>query len=82
MTFSSQGIDAIWIKDAFDDLIRAFEVPKGTCAFIQEVPRVGGEFLPVDTTSLLLAGTHTTASWLVPIIAVAAGFGIIIARKF
>jgi hypothetical protein len=33
VTFADQGVDAIWIKDAFDGHIRAFAVEKGTCAF-------------------------------------------------
>ena len=43
---------------------------------------VGGELIPLDTTMILLAGTQTTASWLIPVIVSAIGIGIIIARKF
>jgi len=83
MTFSSQGVDGIWIKDAADDLIRAFEVPKGTCAFIRALPSaVGGDFIPMDTTTLLLAGTQSTAAWMIPAIVSTIGIGIVIARKF
>jgi len=43
---------------------------------------VGGTPVPIDTTSLLLAGTQMTASWMIPVIIAAIGIGIVIARKF
>ncbi len=43
---------------------------------------VGGKILPIDSTSLLLAGTFSTVAWIIPVIVAAAGFGIVIARKF
>ena len=43
---------------------------------------VGGEFIGIDTTSLLLAGTYSSAAWLIPVIVSAIGIGIVIARKF
>ncbi len=39
---------------------------------------VGGELFPIDTTSMILAGTQNTVSWMIPIIVAAAGFGLII----
>ena len=45
-------------------------------------PRVGGELLSIDTTSVLLAGTQTTAAWMIPVVVSAIGIGIVIARKF
>ena len=42
---------------------------------------VGGSSVPIDTTSLLLAGTQMTASWMIPAIIAAIGIGIVIARK-
>lgn len=41
---------------------------------------VGGELIPIETTSLLLAGTQTF-SWMIPVIVSAVGIGIVIARK-
>jgi len=89
MTFSSLGVDGIWIKDAFDDLIRAFEVPQGTCAFIRELPNggdgvmaVGGDIIPLDSTMVLAAGAQYTAAWMIPAIVSTIGIGIVIARKF
>jgi len=41
---------------------------------------VGGTSLPIDTTSLLLAGASVNV-WMIPVILSAAGFGILIARK-
>jgi len=36
---------------------------------------VGGEFLPIDNTVLLLAGLQTSAIWMLPVLAGAAGVG-------
>lgn len=33
VTFASQGVDAIWTKDAYDTELIAFAVPQGTCTF-------------------------------------------------
>ena len=43
---------------------------------------VGGELIPLDTTSLLLAGAQMNAAWMIPVIVSAIGIGIVIARKF
>ena len=43
---------------------------------------VGGVFIPIDTTSLLLAGTYSNASWLIPVIVAGIGIGFVILRKF
>jgi len=43
---------------------------------------VGGELIPIETTSVLLGATQTAASWMIPIIVSAAGIAIVIARKF
>jgi len=41
---------------------------------------VGGTSIPIDTTSLLLAGASANV-WMIPVVLSAAGFGILIARK-
>ena len=43
---------------------------------------VGGTLIPIETTSLILAGTQMTAVWMIPIIVAGIGFAIVIARKF
>ena len=43
---------------------------------------VGGEFIGIDSVSVLVAGAQNTASWMIPIIVSAIGIGIIILRKF
>ncbi len=52
--------------------------------FIEPPPDgvVGGTLIPIDATSLLLAGTQMTASWMIPVIVVGIGIAIVIARKF
>jgi len=47
-----------------------------------EIPRVGGEMIPVDSASLLVAGAQMNAAWMIPVIVSAIGIGIVIARKF
>jgi len=44
-----------------------------------EPPVVGGEFLPIDSTALVLAGLQTSAIWMLPILAGVAGsaFGVL-----
>jgi len=43
---------------------------------------VGGKMIPIDSTMVLLAGTHSIASWMIPVIVAGIGFAIVIARKF
>lgn len=42
---------------------------------------VGGMFMPIDSTSLIIAGTVSTASWLIPVIVSMAGIGIVLVRR-
>ncbi len=48
---------------------------------IRNVCAVGGEMFPVDTTALLLAATYSTASWMIPLMIAAVGFGILITHQ-
>jgi len=43
---------------------------------------VGGEIIPLDSTMVLVAGAHSVAAWMIPVILSAIGIGIVIARKF
>ena len=43
---------------------------------------VGGEFIPLDTTMVLVAGSQNTAAWMIPVLVSAIGIAIVIARKF
>jgi len=59
--------------------------PVGAANWFQltgHVPIVGGELIPIDSTSLLLAGAQMNAAWMIPVIVSAIGIGIVIARKF
>jgi len=42
---------------------------------------IGGTLIPIDSISLILAGTHLTAVWLIPIIVSAAGIGLVFLRS-
>ena len=54
----------------------------GVCLSGPFICPVGGEFLPIDSSALLLAGVQANALWLIPVIVAATGIGIVIARKF
>jgi len=57
--------------------------PTIVCDFVNSpTMAVGGEFIPLDTTMVLVAGTQTTAAWMIPVLVSAIGIGIVIARKF
>ena len=43
---------------------------------------VGGEFIGIETTSVLAAGAQYTAAWMIPVIVSGIGIAIVIARKF
>jgi len=50
-------------------------------ADICESPVVGGELLPIETTSLLLAGTQSY-SWMIPVVLSVLGIGLfVVSRK-
>jgi hypothetical protein len=42
---------------------------------------IGGEFLGIDTTAVLLAGAQMNAAWLIPLVLGTIGIGILVARK-
>ncbi len=42
---------------------------------------VGGEFLGVDSTALLVTGAQMNAAWLIPILVSAIGIGIVLSKK-
>jgi len=42
---------------------------------------IGGKFIEIDTTSLLVAGTQMTASWLIPVIVAGSGIVLVFVRK-
>jgi len=43
---------------------------------------VGGEFIGIETTSVLAAGAQYTAAWMIPVIVSGIGIAIVITRKF
>jgi len=43
---------------------------------------VGGEFISLDATSVLVAGSQMTLAWMIPVIVSGIGIAIVIARKF
>jgi len=53
-----------------------FDLPGGTIEQIASTCIVGGSLLPIDTTALMLAGLQSSAIWMLPVLAGAAGAGI------
>jgi len=64
-----------WVVCAFhnEDNIDAIHFDK--IVFTVSPKIVGGELLPIDNTVLLLAGLQTSAIWMLPVLAGAAGVG-------
>jgi len=56
---------------------RDLSITQGQCP-----SAVGGEFIGIETTSVLAAGAQYTAAWMLPVIVSGIGFAIVIARKF
>ncbi len=52
------------------------------CGGAPPIIAIGGNIVPLDTTMVLVAGTQTTAAWMIPVIVSVIGFAIVIARKF
>ena len=48
----------------------------GTFETIASICIIGGELLPIDSTALVLAGLQSSAIWMLPVLAGAAGAGI------
>jgi len=69
--------------DEFEGLLTVDVTSISTAESCPPVPMaVGGEFIGIDNTALLVSGTYSTAAWMIPIIVSAIGIGIVIARKF
>lgn len=43
---------------------------------------IGGDIVLLDSTMILVAGTHSIAAWMIPVIVAGIGIGIVLARKF
>jgi len=88
LTSTLSSVSRLWI---FHNAIASFHGPSlvatlGADNIVAGLPSnlqpVGGEMIPLDTSMVLLAGTHSVAAWMIPVIVSAIGIGIVIARKF
>ncbi len=59
----------------------AYAIVLTAAAATSSCDAVGGTMIPLDTTALLLAGAQMNAAWMIPVIVLAIGIGIVIARK-
>ena len=74
--------------ELFDRALSASEIQAifnagsaGKCKTPNEPPTViGGEIIPIETTSLLLAGAQST-TWLIPVVLSAIGIGLVLVRR-
>jgi len=71
--------DVIWVSPVDKQFTGILEIEQWPT--IHKKMAVGGEMFPVDTTALLLAATYSTASWMIPLMIAAVGFGIIITHQ-
>jgi len=73
-----------WMQDSTTcpGIIDPQTTPTIVCDFVNSPIKVGGEMIPVDSTSLLVAGAQANALWLIPVVIAGIGFAIVIARKF
>jgi len=62
--------DIVFIVDAIFQTVDPCDVP------IPPQECLGGEFLPIESSALLLAGLQTSAVWILPIVIAGAGAGI------
>ncbi len=53
--------------------------PENECVDPEQL--VGGTLIPIKSISLLLAGTHQTAAWLIPIMISVVGIGLLFLRN-
>ncbi len=58
------------------------EANRDSCRRALMCNAVGGEFIGIETTSVLAAGAQYTAAWMIPVIVSGIGIAIVIARKF
>jgi len=58
------------------------EAIRDSCRMSLMCNAVGGEFIGIETTSVLAAGAQYTAAWMIPVLVSAIGIAIVIARKF
>ena len=42
---------------------------------------IGGEIMSIDSTALYIAGTQTSASWIIPAVLSAAGIGLVLVKR-
>jgi len=80
---SPEQLDIIENSYLSDVIMRNTEISSmQNNVFVMPSSVVGGHMIPVDTTTLILAGAQYTAVWLIPVLVSAIGFGIVILRKY
>ncbi len=87
--FTTSGLAADDYKNSFectfqDQSGQTFtRMDMDTCSVNPDViqPPVGGEYLPINTTALLLAGVQTNLAWLLPVILSIVGIGLVLVRR-
>ena len=57
------------------------DTSSGSIIATPDITLIGGEFIPIDSTALLLAGAQSTASWMIPVLISAVGIGLVLVRK-
>jgi len=48
---------------------------------VSDPPFVGGTFIPIDTTTLPIAGSQSTSMWMIPVIIAGIGIGVFVIMR-
>jgi len=78
------GLSPRTFTDQFGEFPEELGITHKLCTFAEKIDgrAVGGDLIPLDSTMVLVAGTHSVAAWMIPVIVSGIGFAIVIARKF
>jgi len=83
--FTGDNDDVTYVGQFNSDIYLSIVEETSICLVATKIhvqePSIGGLFIPINSSALLIAATYTTASWLIPVVVSAAGFGIILSRK-
>jgi len=55
------------------------EQPRGLAIII--VQPVGGTFIPIDQSALLLAGVQSISMWMIPVVIAGIGIGVFVIKR-
>ncbi len=78
---NSGTINGPGVINLFGSVIEIENTGQITAIINEFLTIVGGEIFQIESTAVLLAGAHMTASWLIPVVIASIGIGIVISRR-